>query len=105
MKTNIEQISDIIDLLVRLEDYMDGRSDVDNDVPNAEILFRDELNKSINMMEHIESRLIQTTALLLESTKNLGHPAYGLSSSNTLAIDELREKCFDFLGVPKNQLN
>jgi hypothetical protein len=39
--------------------------------------------------------------LLLATTQNLGHPAYGLSSSTTIGIDELRERAFDFLEVPK----
>lgn len=38
---------------------------------------------------------------LLKATQNLGHPAYGLSSSTTFGIDELREELFDFLEVPK----
>lgn len=48
----------------------------------------------------IEPLLKETTYLLLEATQNLGHPAYGVSSGTTFHIDELREKCFDFLGVP-----
>jgi hypothetical protein len=37
--------------------------------------------------------------LLLETTKNLGHPSYGISSSVTLAIDKMRENNFDYLGI------
>lgn len=40
-------------------------------------------------------------AMLLETARNLGHPAYGVSSSQTFAIDELREKALDYLGVEK----
>lgn len=39
--------------------------------------------------------------LLLQTTRNLGHPAYGQSTATTMAIDELREKSFDYLGIPK----
>jgi len=45
--------------------------------------------------------LIETEQKLLKATQNLGHPAYGLSSSTTFGIDELREELFDFLEVPK----
>lgn len=46
--------------------------------------------------------LIETEQKLLEATKNLGHPAYGLSSSTTFGIDELRDELFDFLEIPKS---
>jgi hypothetical protein len=49
--------------------------------------------------QKIQAELAQTRNLLLEATRNLGHPAYGLSSGTTIAIDELREKCFGFLGI------
>lgn len=39
--------------------------------------------------------------LLLTTTQNLGHPAYNVSSSTTIAIDELRDKAFDYLEIPK----
>lgn len=39
--------------------------------------------------------------LLLATTRNLGHPAYGHSSSTTDAIDYLRDQAFDYLGIPK----
>ena len=45
--------------------------------------------------------LIETEQKLLKATQNLGHPAYGLSSSTTFAIDELREELFDYLEIPK----
>lgn len=38
---------------------------------------------------------------LLATTQNLGHPAYGHSSSTSIGIDNLREETFDFLSVPK----
>ena len=41
-------------------------------------------------------------AMIHNLTSNLGHPAYNLSSSTTIAIDELREKTFDYLGVPND---
>lgn len=53
------------------------------------------------LLEGIKNDSEKTRELLLETTRNLGHPAYGLSSGTTIAIDELREKAFDFLGVPK----
>lgn len=49
----------------------------------------------------IQAQLVETRILLLGATRNLGHPAYGQSTATTMAIDELREKCFDFLGVDK----
>lgn len=45
--------------------------------------------------------LIETEKKLLQATQNLGHPAYGLSSSTTFGIDELREELFDYLEIPK----
>ena len=41
--------------------------------------------------------LKETEQKLLQATQNLGHPAYGLSSSTTIAIDELRSELFDYL--------
>lgn len=38
---------------------------------------------------------------LLKVTLNLGHPAYGISSSTTDGIDKLREETLDYLEVPK----
>lgn len=56
---------------------------------NSENLTREEL-----------LQLLQTTEQhLLKATQNLGHPAYGLSSSTTLGIDELRNELFDFLEI------
>ena len=49
----------------------------------------------------LQIALDETRALLLETTRNLGHPAYDHSSSTHEAIDALRERAFDFLGVPK----
>lgn len=37
---------------------------------------------------------------IFELTQNLGHPAYGQSSSTTIGIDNLRNSTFDYLGVP-----
>lgn len=37
---------------------------------------------------------------LLSTTQNLGHPAYGHSSSTSIAIDNIRNESFDFLEVP-----
>lgn len=51
--------------------------------------------------EEILSVLIETEQRLLKATQNLGHPAYGLSSSTTFSIDELREDNFDYLEIPK----
>lgn len=42
-----------------------------------------------------------TYDLLLQTTQNLGHPAYGHSSSTSIGIDNLREKAFDYLEIPK----
>lgn len=39
--------------------------------------------------------------MLLRTTQNLAHPAYGHSSATTIGIDELREEAFDYLGIPK----
>lgn len=39
--------------------------------------------------------------LLLNTSRNLGNPAYGQSTASTLAINELREKALDYLEVPK----
>jgi len=41
--------------------------------------------------------LKETEQKLLQATQNFGHPAYGLSSSTTIAIDELRSELFDYL--------
>jgi len=43
--------------------------------------------------------LKQTEKKLLEATRNLGHPAYGISSSTTIVIDELRNELFDYLDI------
>ena len=51
--------------------------------------------------EEVLTVLKETEQLLLKATQNLGHPAYGLSSSTTFAIDDLREELFDYLEVPK----
>lgn len=51
--------------------------------------------------EDIINLLKETESFLLKATQNLGHPAYGLSSSTTIGIDELREECFDFMEFPK----
>lgn len=53
--------------------------------------------------EQVLALLQETEEKLLKATQNLGHPAYGLSSSTTIGIDELREELFDFLEVPKNE--
>jgi len=51
--------------------------------------------------EEVLTVLKETEQKLLQATQNLGHPAYGLSSGTTSAIDELREELFDYLEVPK----
>ncbi len=51
--------------------------------------------------EFIFPKYKETLDLLHDTTRNLGNPAYGQSTSTTMYIDELREKAFDFLGVPK----
>jgi len=38
---------------------------------------------------------------LLSCTQNLGHPAYGHSSSTSIGIDNLRNETFDFLEIPE----
>lgn len=53
--------------------------------------------------DFISPALNETRELLLATTRNLGHPAYGESTATTMAIDQLREKAFDFLGIPKNE--
>lgn len=52
--------------------------------------------------EEILSLLKETEQKLLQATRNLGHPAYGISSGTTLGIDDLREELFDFLEIPKD---
>lgn len=52
--------------------------------------------------EEVVELLKTTEKNLLRATQNLGHPAYGLSSSTTSGIDELREELFDFLEIPKD---
>lgn len=53
--------------------------------------------------EEILEVLVETEKKLLQATQNLGHPAYGLSSSTTFGIDELREELFDYLEIPKEE--
>lgn len=55
----------------------------------------------IKMFAKKGKELDETKDLLLQATQNLGHPAYEHSYNTKEAIDNLREKCFDFLGVPK----
>jgi hypothetical protein len=55
----------------------------------------------VERLASVSKKLKETENLLLQATQNLGHPAYNHSSSTTIGIDNLREKCFDFLGVPK----
>jgi len=55
----------------------------------------------IVMLQDFGKRGKEAEALLLDATKNLGHPAYEHSSLTHEYIDNLRERCFDFLGVPK----
>ena len=55
--------------------------------------------------EEIFEALQQTEQHLLNATRNLGHPAYNVSSGTTFAIDELREELFDFLEIPKHEPN
>lgn len=44
-----------------------------------------------------------TYNLLLEVTRNLGHPAYNHSSSTTIGIDNLRNTAFEYLGIPESE--
>ncbi len=44
-----------------------------------------------------------TYDLLLATTQNLGHPAYNVSSSTTIGIDNLRERAFDYCGRPEKE--
>lgn len=55
----------------------------------------------IEMFKNSQIKLKETEEWLLKTTQNLGHPAYNHSSSTTIGIDNLREKAFDFLGIPK----
>jgi hypothetical protein len=59
----------------------------------------------IERLANLHVVLEEHKSLLVDTTKNLGHPEYGLSSSVTFAVDELRERAFDFLGVPKEPTN
>lgn len=59
------------------------------------------MGELIAQIKTTELKLAETRDLLLQTTRNLGHPAYNHSFGTTQAIDELREKAFDFLGVPK----
>jgi len=43
-----------------------------------------------------------TYNMLLATTRNLGHPAYGQSTATTMAVDELREEAFNYLEIPRN---
>jgi len=52
--------------------------------------------------QEILEALKETELKLLQATQNLGHPAYGLSSSTTFGIDELRDELFDFLEIPRS---
>ena len=72
-------------------------------LPTADELFKDKSKeKQVNAWHKAAESVMPAYALLLEATQNLGHPAYNHSSSTTIGIDNLREKCFDFLGVPKD---
>lgn len=42
----------------------------------------------------------ETEWLLLNCALNLGHPAYDVSTSAKIGIDELRNRALDFLEVP-----
>lgn len=55
--------------------------------------------------EQVLALLQETEEKLLQATRNLGHPAYALSSSVTFAIDELREELFEFLEIPNIEEN
>ena len=56
--------------------------------------------KLLNSTQHeVLEALRETEEKLLQATRNLGHPAYGLSSSTTIVIDELREELFNFLEI------
>ena len=57
----------------------------------------------IKMFAEKGKKLDETKSLLLDATRNLGHPAYEHSYATKEAIDELREKCFNFLEIPKSE--
>lgn len=95
-----KKLVDLEQLLINLRDYMEKRMDADNGRPNEEMNLYNQLETFLKLTDADFKEIKETCDLLLETTRNLGHPAYGLSSGTTFAIDELREKCFDFLGVP-----
>jgi len=59
--------------------------------------------KSDNLKKATKQQVLkvlkETEQKLLEATQNLGHPAYGISSSTTISIDNLRENLFDYLEI------
>lgn len=68
-------------------------------LPKSEDFFSDETKSK--QADAWRKALEPTYELLLDVTRNLAHPAYGHSSSTTIAIDNLREKSFDYLEIPK----
>lgn len=94
-------ITEINSALLTAQEYFLGATDVDNGESNCEGLISLEMDNAVAKMAILENRIQETEKLLLQTTQNLGHPAYGLSISTTFAIDELRETSFDFMGVPK----
>lgn len=61
------------------------------------------LAKDIRKKWPIKTALDETREFLLEVTRNLGHPAYEHSQHTHDEIDALRERAFDFLGIPKDE--
>lgn len=78
MKTEKQMSMDVVAVLIKIPN-----ADLSDKIKVAFSNYRDEMYER-----------------LLECTQNLGHPAYGHSSSTTIGIDELREKTFDFLEIP-----
>lgn len=77
-----------------------GKAYNGDDLPNSEEFFTDPTKeKQANAWR---AACHETQELLYNCALNLGHPAYGHSSSTSIAIDDLREKALDFLEVPKD---
>lgn len=76
-----------------------GRAFNGDTLPTAEQFFTDPTEQK--QADAWRADVEETHDLFLQCIQNLGHPAYNVSSSTTIAIDDLREKAFDYLGVPK----
>lgn len=87
--------------------YCDGVGGVaynGDKLPTADEFFTDPAKeKQVVAWTMAAATQLPVYQLLLETTQNLGHPAYGQSSSTTIAIDSLREGSFDFLRVLKDE--